>query len=170
VETARFLRSGFADGFFKAPQLVKMMADVDDVEAAPLIGTQRTEDKMGGDALQAEAMAAAVQEGVHLIDFLAEKLKELGTVHGRPMQLIGPRKNRSGRAARHLAEREHDHLQKPLNRTAVIGGGPAALKALLQYAAGTAAGEHQVLDDLLSTPQTVVLAGMQLAPFRRLAR
>jgi hypothetical protein len=147
-----------------------MMADVDDVEAAPLIGAQGTEDKMGGDALQAEAVAALIDERVHLVDFLAEKLEELGPVHGRPMQLVGSRKNWRGRAARHLAEREHDHLQKPLDRGTVIGGGLAALEALLQHAAGAAASEHKVLDNLLSAPQAVILAGMQLAPFRRLAR
>jgi hypothetical protein len=158
VKAVRFLRGWFADRFFDAPQLVEMMADVDDVEAAPLIGAQRAEDEMGGNALEAEAVAAAVDERVHPVDFLAEKLEELGPDHGGPMQLVGPRKNRRGRSARHLAEREHDHLQKPLDRGAVIGGGPAALEALLQHATGAAAGEHKVLDDLLSAPQAVVLA------------
>jgi len=47
--------AGSPTDFFEAPQLVKMMADVDDVEPAPLIGAQGTEDKMGAMPLQAEA-------------------------------------------------------------------------------------------------------------------
>jgi hypothetical protein len=77
VKLTRFLRSGFTHRLFDAPHLVKMMADVDDVEATPLIGAQRAKDEMGGDALQAEAVAAAVNENVHLVDFLAEEIEEL---------------------------------------------------------------------------------------------
>jgi hypothetical protein len=63
-----------ADGFFDAAQLIEMVADVDDVEAAPLIGAHGAEEKVGGHPLRAEALAAAVDERVHLIDLLAEKL------------------------------------------------------------------------------------------------
>jgi hypothetical protein len=64
-------RSRLADGRFDAAQLVQMMAHVDDVEAAPLIGAKGTEEVVGGDSLETEALAALVEERIHLIDLLA---------------------------------------------------------------------------------------------------
>ena len=55
-----------------------MMAHVDDVEAAPLIGAEGTEDVVGCDALQAEVVATEVEKRVHRVEVLAEKLDEFG--------------------------------------------------------------------------------------------
>ena len=71
----RFLGSGLAHGFLEAPQLVEMVADVDDVEAPPLIGTQGAEKEVTGDALQAETVAATVEQRVHLVQFQLEGLE-----------------------------------------------------------------------------------------------
>ncbi len=91
-------------------QLAEVVSQMDDVEATPLIGAERAEDEVSGNPLQAEAFAAAVEERVHLIDFVAEQVDELGAVHSCPMELIGAREGRSGRATRHLAEGEQGHL------------------------------------------------------------
>lgn len=169
VEGMRLLGKGLAHGFLEAPQLVEMMAEVNDVEASPLIWTERAEQEMAGDALQAEMMLALIDDRIHLIDFLAKLLQKLGAVLCRPMQLAGPRKDGGGHAVGHVSEGEHGHLQNPLDDGAVLAGRLAAIDALLQYAGGAAAGEHQMLDELLGVPQALILAGMQLAPFRRLA-
>ena len=68
-----------------------------------------------------------------------------------------------------LAKREHDHLQEPLSGRAAVAGGLPAVEAFLQYAAGTAAGEHEMLDEFLSAPQALVFEWVELAALRRLA-
>lgn len=99
-----------ADSLLEAAQLAEVMADVNDVKAAPLVGAQGSEEEVRGDALNPEAMLAAVDEGVHLIDFLAQHLEELGAGGGRPVELIGAGEDRGGNSVWHLAETEHDHL------------------------------------------------------------
>ena len=153
-----------ADCRLDAAELVEVMADVNDVEAAPLIGTEGSEDKVGGDTLGAEAVAAGADEGIHLLDLLAEKVGELGAVHGRPVELVGAGKDGRRGAARHAPEGEDDELQEPLDGGAVASGGTAALEALLKDAAGAAAGEDEVLDEVLSAPEALVLEGMKLTP------
>jgi hypothetical protein len=102
---------GLADRLPKAAELAEVVAQVDDVEAPPLIRAEGTKHKVGGDALQAEALAALVEESVHLVDFLAEEIDESGAIHRRPVQLIGAREAGSGGAAGHVADGEDDHLQ-----------------------------------------------------------
>ena len=146
-----------------------MMAQVDDMEAAPLIGTQRPEENVRGDALEPESLVAAIEERVHLLDFMAEEVHEFCAVHGLPMELIGPRKGRRGRAAGHAAEGEHGHLQQPLHGRPVSGGGAPALEPLFQRTAGTAESKDEVFDEFLGAPQAVVLPRVQLTPLRRLS-
>lgn len=146
-----------------------MMAYVDGVETTPLIGTQGPQQKVAGNALEPEALAAGVEEGVHPIDFLAEELDEFGAVHGRPVELVGARKNGSGHAAGHAAGGEHGRLHHPLHGCAASGGRPPTLEALFERAAGTAEGEHEMLDEFLGAPEPVILPGVQLAPIRRLS-
>src|ERR1700733_208720 len=130
----RFLGSGLAHGFLEAPQLVEMVADVDDVEAPPLIGAEWAQKEMAGDTLQAEIMFAAIDDRIHLIDFLTEQLQELSAALCGPVQLARSRKDGSGHAVGHASEREHGHLQDPLDDAAVFAGRLAAIDALLQHA------------------------------------
>jgi hypothetical protein len=44
----------------------------------------------------------------------------------------------------------------------------AAFETLLEDAAGAAAGESEMLDEILSAPEALILERMQLAPLRRL--
>ncbi len=60
----------FADRLLDAAQLPKMVADVDDVEATPLVRAHRAEEEVGGHPLRAKALSAAVDESVHPIDLL----------------------------------------------------------------------------------------------------
>ncbi len=143
-----------------------MVAHVDDVEAPPLIGAEGAKEKVYGHALEAEALAGAVDEGVHAIEFLAEEVRELRAVHGRPAQLVGARKNGGGRAAGHVAEGEDHHLQKPLDGGAVAGSGTVAFETFLKHAAAAAAGENEMLDEILGVPEALVLVRMQLTPLR----
>jgi len=143
-----------------------MVAHVDDVEAPPLIGAEGAKEKVYGHALEAEALAGAVDEGVHAIEFLAEEVRELSAVHGRPAQLVGARKNGGGRAAGHVAEGEDHHLQKPLDGGAVAGSGTVAFETFLKHAAAAAAGENEMLDEILGVPEALVLVRMQLTPLR----
>ncbi len=161
------VRGGLADRLLEAAELAEMVAHVDDVKAPPLIRAQGSEHKVGGHALQAESLAALVEQSVHLVDLLAEEFEELGATGGLPVELIGSGKAGSRRAAGHVPKGEDDHLQSPLNRGAAVGGGAAALKAFGEDAAGAAAGEDEVLDELLGGPQTVVLKGVHLAPLGR---
>jgi hypothetical protein len=158
---------GLADRLPKAAELAEVVAQVDDVEAPPLIRAEGTKHKVGGDALQAEALAALVEESVHLVDFLAEEIDESGALHGWPVQLIGARKGGRGRAARHVAEGEDDDLQQPLNGSASITGGVAPFEAFRENTAGAAEGEDEVLDEFLGGPEPVVLKGVHLAPLGR---
>jgi hypothetical protein len=155
---------GLADRLPKAAELAEVVAQVDDVEAPPLIRAQGTEHKVGGDALQAEVLAALVEESVHLVNLLAEKIDESGAIHRRPVQLIGAREAGSGGAAGHVADGEDDHLQEPLNGRAAVSGWVAALEAFGEDAAGAAASEDEVLDEFLGGPEPVVLKGVHLAP------
>ena len=102
------------DCVLDATQLAQMVPDMDDVETPPLIGAKRAKDEVAGDPLQPEAMPAGFNEPVHLIDLLAEKFEELGSAHGRPVQLIGAGKEGSGRATGHVAEVQYGHLEDPL--------------------------------------------------------
>ena len=158
---------GLADRLPKAAELAEVVAQVNDVEAPPLIRAQGTEHKVGGDALRPEALAALVEESVHLVDFLAEEIDESGALHGWPVQLIGARKGGRGRAARHVAEGEDDHLQQPLNGSAAVGRRAATLQAPGENPAGAAEGEDEVLDEFLGGPEPVVLKGVHLAPLGR---
>jgi len=151
-----------------AAELLQVVAKVDDVEAAPLVGAQRSEEEVGGGALHAEAVTAVVEEMVHPIHLLAENFEQFAPVEGRPGKLAGTRKGRRGRAAGHVAAREHDNLQQTLQCGAARVCGSAALKARLQHAAGAAANKHEMLNEVLRAPVPAIVAGMQLAPLRRL--
>lgn len=52
----------------------------------------------------------------------------------------------------------------------MLAGGFAALEPSFQSPAGTAARQNEMLDQLLRTPEPLILAGMQLAPFRSFVR
>ena len=160
---------GLADSVLEAAELTEMVAQVNDVEAPPLVGAERAEDEVGGDALEAEALAATVEERIHLIDFLAEEIDEFVAVHRRPVELVWPGEDGSRSATGHATEGKHHELEEPLRRRAVVGGGAAALEPLLEDATGTAEGEREVLDEILGGPQALVLERVELTPRGRLA-
>jgi hypothetical protein len=157
-------------GSFQAPELIEMMSKVDDVVAPPLIGTQGPKKKMSRDALKPKALAAGVDLAVHAIHLFAETIEEIGTARGQPVELSGAREERGRCAPRHPSKRQHGDLQKPLDGRTVVAGGFSALESGFQGPAGTAAGENKMLDQLLRIPEPLVLARVQLAPFRGLVR
>ncbi len=116
-----------ADGFLNALHLSQMMPEVDGVKTPPLVDAHGSEKKMSSSALNAEALAAGIEELIHLLDFLAEDLQQFFSLHGRPVELPGTRKGWGGRAPRHVAEYQHHHLQQPLHHAAVALRRPAAL-------------------------------------------
>lgn len=116
-----------AESFLDALHLGQMMPEVDGVKTPPLVDAHRSEEKMSGCALDAEAFAAGVEKLVHLLDFLTEDLQQFVSVHGGPVQLPGARKRRGGGAAGHVAEDQHHHLQQPLHHAAVPLRRPATL-------------------------------------------
>lgn len=142
---------------------------MDDVKAPPLVRTQGAEHEVGSDALQAEAVAALVEEAVHLIDLLAEEFDQLGSAHGIPVELIGPRKTGSRCPAWQVTEGKRRHLQHPLEGRTAVAGRTAAFEPFREDAAGAAEGEDEMLDQLLRGPETVVLKRVHLAPLDRRA-
>lgn len=160
------MRGRLADGSLKTAQLAEMMAHVNGMKAAPLLRGERAEYEMGCDPRGAEALVALVEQGVHLIDVLTEKLDHFRAVHRGPMQLVGAHEGRSGCAARKVSEGKHHELEHPLHNGAAIVSGAAALEALMQHAAAAAAGEDEVLEEFLSRPEAIVLKRMHLAPLR----
>lgn len=165
----RQVRGGKADGLLKTAELAEVVAQVDDVEAPPLVRAQGTEEEVGGDALEAKALLALVEQDVHLFHFLAKKIGELRASHGRPVKLTGTGKNGSGRAARHLAEGENGDLQRPLGGGTAVVCRAAALEPLCEDAVGAAEGEHEMFDEALGGPEPVILTRMELTPVGRLA-
>jgi hypothetical protein len=153
-----------AHGRPDAVELKQVVAEVDDVEPAPLIDAQGAEQEVRSRALDAKAMATIVEQMIHLVDFLAENLEQLAAIHGRPGKLAGTRERRSRSATRHVSEGKHDDLEGALQHGAVAARGLAALEARLKNAAGTAADQHEVLDKILRAPVPIVVVRMQLTP------
>ncbi|HVT96634.1 MAG TPA: hypothetical protein VHE33_03950 [Acidobacteriaceae bacterium] len=142
---------------------------MDRVEPPPLVGTQGAEDEMGGDTLQPKALAALVEQVVHLVDLKAEDIDELGATHGLPVELIGTREAGSGCASWHVAEGKNDDLQHPLNGGAAILRGTTALQTLCNNAAAAPEREDEMFDQLLRGPEPVILTRVHLAPVGGLA-
>jgi hypothetical protein len=163
-----------ADGLLDALKLLQMVAEVDDVEPPPLVGAHGPEEKVRGGPLGAELLTAVVEEMIHSLHFLAKNLEQLVAIHGRPGKLARQGERRSGRAARHVAKGEDNELPQALAEGRVAARGSAPLDARLEDPAGTAAHQHQVLDDFLCTPVPIAVARMKLATqrwlFRQLAR
>lgn len=89
------------NGFFQAPELIEMVAEVDDVIASPLVGTQRPEKKMCRDALKPKALPAGVDQAVHAIHLFAETIEKLGTARRQPVELSRSREKWGRCALRH---------------------------------------------------------------------
>ncbi len=121
---------------------------------------------MRGDPLDPKALPALGDAVVHALQLLAQHLQQLGAAHRAPVQLVRTGKNWRGHAVGHAPERHHHQLHEPLQRGAARARGVAAFQTLLQLPCGAAAGQNQMLDQLLRAPQPLVLPGMPLAPLR----
>lgn len=140
------------------------MARVDGMEAAPLLSAERAQQEVGRGAPGPKTAVARVDKAIHALQFRMQSAGQCGAVERRPVQLPGPREGWSGRTAWKPAQRKDSQLHHALEEGGTGARGTPPPEPRLEQRAGAAHGEHEMLDNLLCAPATIVRAGMQLAP------
>ena len=144
-----------------------MVTSVDEVEAAPLVGSHRSEGEMGGEGSLVEGPDAFVELGVELFKLGAHAGAELIAGHGGHVALAGTDGFRGRDAAGESSAANDEELQDAMLRTEGLLAGGFSREITVEVLAGVAVGEDEMLDDVLGGPGSCLaatgLSGTKLA-------
>jgi len=133
-------------------ELLEVVASVDEVEAAPLVGGKGSENEVWRQGPASEGLPTFLKLHVHLFEFGAHAGAEFLSGHGLHAGFAGERMVGRTCAAGKSSATNYEELEHVVFHLPGFAARRVALKVTVEERAGAAIGEQQVFYDLLCGP------------------